>query len=370
MATGARDLSLITTLVGWDADALNNFRLEDKTTYAAVAAALNTALTALNTEFASDWMTGMYSITPEPDLEYRQGVSTGFKPFTEYARADWQRADTTGHMLPLQPQDYMLGWTWRYLQKSRMSQIEADIAEAIKSGRDIRRQQILARVLQRGDDSGTTLQLGSSGLSPGFATTAGSTGVDYTPPAFGGTVFFSTHEHYYALAGGLYTNAVFTAAKNELREHGHEPTYEFLIGPFDESTVRGLSDFTPVAESLVILGSTQDVARMSAAADGTSWPIGTINDFFVRVVHGIPRYYGFGYKSYGRNSQFNPLRIRVPKNETTWQVTAMADPHGGSGQNPLQDLMLFTEFGVGVYDRTAGTPAYVNSSSWADGTAT
>ena len=47
MATGARDLSLITTLVGWDADALNNFRLEDKTTYAAVAAALNTALTAL-----------------------------------------------------------------------------------------------------------------------------------------------------------------------------------------------------------------------------------------------------------------------------------------------------------------------------------
>lgn len=370
MPIGARDLSLITTLTGWDADVLNNFRLEDQTTLAAVAAQLNAALTALNTEFASDWMTGMYSITPEPDLEYRDGVSNGFLPFTEYARGDWKRASTIGHMLPLQPQDRMLGWTWRYLKKSRMSQIEADVADAIKDGRDIRRQKILARVLKRGDDSGTALQLGANGLSPGFATTAGSTGVDFVPPAFGGTVFANTHEHYIGIDGGVYTNAVFSDAKDELREHGHEPTYEFLIGPADETTVRGLPDFTPVAENLVILGSTQDVARMSSQADGFSWPIGTINDFFVRVVHGIPQYYGFGFKSYGRLSQRNPLRIRVPKNESVWTVTAMADPHGGSAQNPLQDLMLFMEFGVGVFDRTAGTPRYVNNSTWADGTAT
>jgi hypothetical protein len=370
MAIGARDLSLITTLTGWDADVLNNFRLEDQTTYAAVAAQLNAALTALNTEFNSDWMTNMYSLTSEPELEYRDGVSNGFLPFTEYARADWKRANTIGHMLPLQPMDRMLGWTWRYLNKSRISQIEADIADSMKDARDIRRQRILARVLKRGDDSGTALQLGSSALSPGFATTAGSTGVDYVPPAFGGTTFANTHEHYVAIAGGVFTNAVFTDAKDELREHGHEPTYEFLIGPADESTVRGLSDFTPVAETLVMLGSTQDVARMPVAADGTSWPIGTIHDFFVRVVHGIPQYYGLGYKSYGRLSQRNPLRIRLPKNESTWRVVAMADPNGGSGQNPLQDLMLFTEFGVGVFDRTAGTPRYVNNSSWSDGTAT
>jgi len=31
--------------------------------------------------------------------------------------------------------------------------------------------------------------------------------------------------------------------------------------------------------------------------------------------------------------------------------------------------MLFTEYGVGVADRTAATPRYVNSTTWADGSA-
>ena len=36
----------------------------------------------------------------------------------------------------------------------------------------------------------------------------------------------------------------------------------------------------------------------------------------------------------------------------------------------LQYMMFFTEFGVGVADRTNGTSRYVNAAQWADGTAT
>ena len=51
------------------------------------------------------------------------------------------------------------------------------------------------------------------------------------------------------------------------------------------------------------------------------------------------------------------------------QAIAMPNPNS-AGRYPLQDIMLFTEFGVGVNDRTAGTTQYTNNGTWADGTAT
>lgn len=360
-------------LDGWDATELQNFQLEDGTTYQTVVTQMNAALAALNAELQNGLWGMLCSFTDQPDLEYRQGVSNGFSPFTEYGRGDAQRADTTGHMLPLVAYDRVLGWTWSYLRDARMPQIDADIADAIKDARDIWRQKILTRLLQRGDDSGTNKGLGSSGYSPGFATTAGSTSVDFTPPALGGTTFDSTHEHYVGISGGAFTNAVFQDAKAELREHGHEPPYEFIIGPSDETTVRGLSDTYEVGSDLVKYGMTQDIANLQIQAVDTvgSYFIGVNTDFAIRVVRGIPQYYGFGWKSYGQRSQRNPIKIRLKKGVSTPQFTAMPDPVINNGRNPLQDLMLFAEFGVGVgMDRTNGTPRYVNNATWADGTVT
>ena len=51
-------------------------------------------------------------------------------------------------------------------------------------------------------------------------------------------------------------------------------------------------------------------------------------------------------------------------------IATMTDPRVGNGINPLQNLMLYTEFGVGVADRTNGTPRYTNNTTWADGTPT
>lgn len=364
MATGRRDTTHLVMLTGWDATELQNFTLVDGTTYASVVAMLNAGLAGLNAEFAGDWMTGLYSLDDQPDMEYRVGSSNGMERHTEYTAPDAKRADTEGHMLPLASWDRMLGWTWDYLRDARLSQIEADIADAIKDVRDTRRQRILRRVLKRGDDSGTSLGLGSSGYSPGFATAAASTSVDYTPPANAGTTFDSDHEHYVAIAGGVFTNDVFTDAYDELREHGHEPPFEFVIGPSDRSTVEGLSNFTAAADNLIIYGATQDRARVPGEY------IGTISHFMVREARGIPQYYGFGWKSYGRLSRSNPLRIRLHKGESAFRAVAMPDPRVGQAITPLQNLMMFCEFGVGVADRTNGTARYVNNATWADGTAT
>jgi hypothetical protein len=358
-------------LTGWDATELQNFKLQDGTTYATVAAQLGAALGVLNAELTGGLWGGLCSFTDQPDVEYRVGSSNGFEDHTEYGRPDPKRAATEGHMLPLRSYDRMLGWTWDYLREARLSQIQADIADGIKDARDKYRVALLTRLLKRGDDSGAINGLGSSGYSPGFATTAASTSVDFTPPTFGGTSFASTHEHYVAIAGGAYTNAVFSDAKAELREHGHEPPYEFVIGPSDETTVRGLSDFTPVQESLVAYGDNVSLARLGFEGDSVgSYYIGTAHDFGIKVVRGIPQYYGFGYKSYGNLSQRNPLAVRVTKGTTTPMFMAMTDPNGGNGIYPLQNLMLFVEFGVGVKDRTNGTSRYVNNASWSDGTPT
>ncbi len=364
MTLGLRDTTSLVMLTGWDATELQNFKLQDGTTYATIVALLNASLAGLHAEFKSDWMTGLYSIDDQPTVEYRMGASNGMERFTEYSLPDPQRAVTEGHMLPLAPWDRILEWTWKYLRDARMSQIEADIADAVKDVRDKRRQRILRRLLKRGDDSGSDFGLGSSGYSAGFATAAASTNVDYTPPANAGTEFDSDHEHYVPLAGGVFTNEVFTDAYDELREHGLEPPFDFIIGPSDRAAVELLSKFTSAASSLIIYGATQDRARVPGEY------IGSIEHFMVREVRGIPQYYGFGWKNFGRLSRSNPLRVRLSKGNSALQAIAMPNPKLGQGITPLQNLMLFMEFGVGVANRVNGTARYVNNATWADGTAT
>ena len=373
MSLGPRDTSSLVMLSGWDATELRKYELQDGTSFASIVASLNGALTAVSGELYNDpiW-SALVSYTDQPDKEYRVGTSNGMERFTEYGRPDAKRSETQGHMLPLKSFDRALGWTWDYLRKARMPQIDDDIQDAVKDVRDKWRVELLTRLLKRGDDSGTADGLGSSGYSPGFATTAASTNVDFTPPAYGGNVFASTHEHYVPIAGGAFTAAVFQDAKAELLEHGHLPPYEFIIGISDQSTVEGLTGFVPTARNLVTYGSTQDLASFGPSyLMSGAYAIGTIHDCKIWVIPGMPQYYGFAWKSYGANSQRNPLKIRVQKNAPLRPtIQAFPDPRSGAGAvYPLQYMMFFTEFGVGVGDRTNGTARYVNNAAWSDGTA-
>lgn len=374
MATyGPRDTTSLVMLTGWDATELKKFELQDGTTFDNIVADMNAALGTVNAEIYNDplW-SSLVSYTDKQTVQYRVGTSNGFEEHTEYGRPDAKRGATEGHMLPLKEWDKALEWTWDYLRKADMEQIEADIADAIKDARDLFRVRLLARLLKRTDDSGAAAGLGSSGYSTGFATAAASTNVDFAPPSYGGNTFTSAHEHYVSLAGGAFTAAVFQDVKAELLEHGHNPPYDFIASSSDSTTIEGLTGFVPIAAMNVTYGANANLASFQAqyGANGV-YSIGTIHDCRVWIVPGMPQYYGFGWKSYGANSQRNPLRVRVQKGSTRPQVVAMPDPRsGGGGAYPLQYMMLFTEFGVGVGDRTNGTPRYVNNANWSDGTPT
>lgn len=371
MALGPRDTSSLVLMTGWDATALQNYRLSDGTTIATVQSQLNAALGALNAELFSGLWGGLISFTDRPDLEYRIGGTNGFEKHTEYGRPDSKRAELEGHMLPYEKFDRGLGWTWDYLEDARLDQIQADIADAIKDARDLWRVQLLTRLLKRGDDSGANKGLGTGGLSPGFATTAASTGVDFIPPSYGGVAFASTHEHYVAIAGGAWTNDVFKDARAELFEHGHAAPYIFLVSSTDAAEISDLTDFVPAPNMNIRYGNTVDLATISSdeIAPGV-YAIGVIHDFVVYVVPGMPEHWGFGYKSYGNLSQRNPLRVRTTRGMARPNVMAAPDPRNGSPAHPLQYMMLQIRFGVGVADRTNGTARYVNNATWSDGTPT
>lgn len=372
MAIGPRDTSSLVLMTGWDATALKNWQLADGTSIAAVQAQMNAGLGALNAELTGGLWGQLISFQDKPDVEYAMGDTGEMELHTEYSRPDSQRASTEGHMLPYQKFDRGLGWTWDYLEEARQEQIDADLALAFQAVRNRWRLSLLTRLLQRGDDSGAGKGLGTGGLSPGFATTAGSTGVDYVPPTYGGTAFANTHEHYVGITGGVFTNAVFTDVRSELREHGHQPPYNFIAGISDEAAISALTNFIPIAQTNVRYGNTVDLAAISAEplAEGV-YPIGVISDSVVYIVPGIPQYYGFGWKSYGNLSRRNPLRVRTTKGASRPMVMASNDPRNGSPAHPLQYMMLQFRFGVGVgEERTNGTPRYVNSATWADGTPT
>ena len=110
-------------------------------------------------------------------------------------------------------------------------------------------------------------------------------------------------------AGGAFTLAILQDAAAELREHGHEPPYEFLISPADETVITAISPgFLSVNEALVNAGILAAQVNFSGATVNGKRPIGAISDFRVWVVPGMPDNYGFGFKSYGPNNQRNPLR--------------------------------------------------------------
>jgi hypothetical protein len=158
-------------------------------------------------------------------------------------------------MLPFVKFDRALNWTWDYLREARMSHIEADIADAVEDVRSNWRVSLLTRLLKRGDESGKENGLGTTGLSPGFVTDAGSTGVDFVPPSYGGNSFTSAHEHYVAIAGGAPTLAMYQDIKAELREHGHQPPYSVMISPTDETATRGITRFVPAPNLMVNYGA-------------------------------------------------------------------------------------------------------------------
>jgi len=371
---GPYDLTNIQLPVGWDATKLQNESLQDGTTYLEILGMLSSATMGVKAQALSDPLfTSLSAPTSRNTVRYPIGETNAWEDHTEYGRPNAVRAENTGHMLPLNKYDIAIDITWDALRVAHREDIIATVRTVTDSWRDKYRVKFLSRLLMRGDISGEANGLGTSGLSPGFATAAASTGVDFRPLDFQGTAFTTDHEHYNAYnASGVWAVTHIDDAIDDLKEHGHVPTFELLISPTDADEIAALTGFTEPSYTYVqqyestvrIAGPLTEVG--SSPFHGAV-QIGWYKNVRVWSVNGIPQNYGFMYKAYGNNSPQNPLRLYSPK--PNFMMTVLQSPHYGNNSHPLNSLMAYSEFGIGVgADRTNGVAIYINSGTWADGT--
>lgn len=365
---GPRDLKNRVLADGWDATELEKLRTESDITIEEITNLLSGAVAALNAELVNDpWMSLLFRPTTEPTVEYRVGTTNNVTDHTEYGPVDEQRGATQGHMLPIKAYDYSLGWTWDYLRKCRRGQVDADIAGVVQAWRDAWEKKLLTRFFQATDDSGASKGLGASGYSPGFAHTAGSTSVDFTPPPYAGKTFANTHEHYDNTNG--VTAAQWQAAIDgltlDLNEHGHDSPFELLVSYADQGTIEDLSEFRARPQPEIRYGTTQDVAMVGEQYIGVvNTPSGIAR---VKVFNRLPQYYLGCFKAYGQNSPRSPLAVRY--SDDMGLVVSLL--RGKSyRQWPIEQLLTFGEFGVGVQERTNGACHLMNAGAWADATIT
>ena len=365
---GPGDLKDRTLPVGWDASELEKLRTETNISIAEIQNLVVGAVAALNGALIGD---PFYSqlIVPTTDVavEYRVGTTNAVTRYTEYGPADEQRGDTTGHMLPLLDWDYPLGWTWKRLRNIRMAQVDADIESMIQAWRDRWEKSILTRFFQSADDSGASKGLGSSGYSPAFAHAAASTAVDFTPPPFEGKTFDSDHEHFDATnsVAAADWQAAIDAMTLDLAEHGHEPPFVTMVSYADQGTIEDLTDFRPRPQPEIRYGSTQDLAQVGEMYTGAvSTPSGVT---LIKVLNRIPQYSMGSFKAYpGRNVK-KSLAARYSEG-----MGLVVNFLAGKAYRefPIEQLLTYGEFGVGVQDRTNGVCHQMNTASYSDPTIT
>ena len=349
---------------GWDADELEKRRTEANITIEEIATEVSGAISALNRELMSDPLYSlMWSLTRDPTVEYPVGSTNDWVRMPEYAKADAKRGKTQGHMLPLLDWVHPLAWTWKYLRRCRRISIEADVQGLITGGRNRVHKSLLTRFTQSADDSGVSELLGSAGYSPGFAHAAASTSVDFTPPEYDGKSFDSDHEHYDATNSTAAADwqAAIEAMALDLAEHGHESPFILLVSYLDRATIAGLSTFVERALPNIVYGSAVDLVQAEDIFFGAL----TTDDGTVLVASSnrLPQYSMMMWKSYGVLSPRNPLALYMVEGQ---DLLIDLLPDRSYQQFPLEGLVGYSEFGVGVKDRTAGVCHQMNTASYSD----
>lgn len=361
MATlGPNDLKQYAIPTSWDASKLMSIRLESGETYDQFISDVSAGLSMKNAELLSNPLyAGLISLTTDASLEYPVGNSNGFEEATEYGRPDPKRAGTTGHMLPLIEYDRGFSWTWMFLKKARRAQLDADIASGMKDVQDIWEKKILTRLFKSTYDSvgtGKSMPLADAG-------TADST---YIPMhnLSRAAAFTSSHDHIHHLNG--ITQANLETAVANIWQHGHDAPYTLLISAADISSWTNTTNVTgwiPKSDSLIRYGNTQDLANVAAGY------IGAVDTKYgacqVWANGRLPTTNWSVYKSYGPLDARNPLRVRYNPRFGVGAVLLAGDH---IRDFPLENAILWMEFGVGVADRVAATAYQNNNSAYADPT--
>jgi len=360
---GINDLKQRALPTYWDIATLEQQRLKDGSNYQELLDDIASGLAMVNAQLITESLyAGLVSPTTELAMEYRVGMSNGFQPHTEYSRPDARRGLTTGHMLPIEKYDRMMGWTWDYLNEARRAKIDADIASALDDLINLWQKEILTKLFKS-----TYTAIGSSGRAMPLADggTADSVYVPMAKPERA-PAFLYTHDHILAVNG--ITQVLLEPVVTNLWEHGYDSPFDLLISTLDVASwtdAANMSGWIPRGDpALIQYGLTADFARVDESYIGV---IETDRGVCrVRMSGRIPTNYWALYKAYGPSDARNVLKVRY---EDEFGIGAVLLSGDHIRDFPFENAILFSKFGVGVgEDRTAGIVVKNTAGAYTDPT--
>lgn len=352
---GISDMKQFAIPVGWDSSELAKFKFADGggTTYEQVVNDIATALSIVNGGLVNHPFYGsLISVTSEMAIEYRDGGSGGMNERSEYTKPDARRGTTLGHMLPLKSFDRGLGWTYDFLRKARPIQIESDIAAAMLDVEDNWQKRILTRFFSSAENL-----IGTAGYDVGFV--CASSTLVYTPPAFEGKSFLSTHTHFDRQtddsAGRI---AALDAGAMHLKEHGILGPYTAIVPEVDSADFQALTNFIKPNRGIQYVRTDSTAPNGQMAIDEMAY-IGAVETkngiVMLKTTPRLPTNYLGMFKPFGIGDQRNPLAVRYSPD---LGVGALLLRGEGFRQYPLENAVIMHEFGVGCGNRLNGYACY------------
>jgi hypothetical protein len=356
---------------GVDGTKMAEWAMRDGSTFGSFVNQLGAAVGAFNQELARNWGY-LFSLTEDMMVEYPDGGSvTELQEITDISTTDMVHGTTIGHMVDLKAYGGSVGGSWRYFRDSRQAQIQSTISTIMNRARWRFEKAVFTRMMVN-----TENQIGSAGYDVPFVRGGGT--VAFTPPAYSGKAFDSTHSHFvgFNTSGKTFIN-VFNDLAETLAEHGHVAEFTAHVSVADVDTISALKGFVQfVAPVITTIDRGGDTASNQFYASGQPQVFGGVIGYFqskhglivLRAFNRIPTGYVSMFKSYGQLDQRNPLKVRVHPTQG-FGVFVISQPSDDS-QYPVKQVNLEFEFGVGVgNDRTNGANGLlVSGGAWANPT--
>lgn len=324
---------------------------------------------------------GMTRETNTRYMTYRAGL--GSRSMTqesvEFARNPSKRGVEAGHMLPRKDFDDGVDYEDNFARRGAASKFMLGAQQVADDWEDRVDYDLINRAL-----TNTEVAVGA-GYSVPWAIGTG-TNVDFIPVNYRGKLFTTSHTHFkYGNSSGSDTwQTLITAMMQELRHHGHSGLLSIMIGEDNVAAVSAAAGFVDLTSPQVVVNTAATGAPVrfisdQAMVDSQGVP-GELVGYFKATGFGLaevryhPRIptvdtatgYAFAFKSYGINSEKNPLAFYI-ESDRGFGLNIEPD-YRATPELKLNRVRAFATHGVGVNDRTngvagflgAGAVAYVN----------
>lgn len=308
--------------------------------------------------FSDPLYSRLFYVTAEERVDYDSGSAGNAGPIelTDMDTPHPGKGDWTGHMVPLRDYGDAMGWTERGLPRLSESRIRADIRRLMRDADQHFRQKLMQRFFKKeGEVVGST-----SNASQPFAD-GGDAGGTYIPPVGReGLVFNATHDHYVRIAA--LNDAAFETMVNNLAEHGHMAPFDLIIPNVaaDKTAVKALGGWVQKSHDFVKYGDnvTRLVEQFNSAIPFLGLLESDNGPVFVWASDRVPTGYTGLFKSYGANSELNPLAVRY---DDLWPFGWNLVP-GNYVNAPLALAATFMPYGIGIGDRVAAVLTEIDTS--------